>query len=316
MAFLKTDMKFYTLAPMILLMKTMIISVIALIIQIYPIVSYARSVTDDTGKTMNIPDNPQRIAAFAPSITEIVFSLGQGHKLVGVTAFSDFPPEAKKIPQIGTHINLELEKIVSLNPDLCIGIKDGDTSSTLQRLNALKFPVYIVDPKNFDTVMKSISDIGALLNCPDIAASLVRDMSARIHAVKTKISKADHRPGVFFQIGIEPIVSAGTPTFINELIEIAGGRNLAAGSVAYPRFSKEKILFMKPDIIFITSMAREGRFEEVKAQWSVWDQLPAVKNRRIFIIDSDIVDRPTFRLVSGLEAIAALIHPELFGKTE
>ncbi len=276
----------------------------------------ARVVTDETGRSMNIPENPQRIVAFAPSITEIVFALGQGHRLVGVAAFSDFPEEAKKIPQIGSHVHLDLEKIASLNPDLCIGVREGNPTSTVQRLNALNIPVYIVDPKNFDTVMKSISEIGSLLGCPDNAASLVKDMSARIHAVKTKVLKADHRPGIFFQIGISPIVSVGHSTFVHELIELAGGKNLAAGAIPYPRFSKEQVLSMMPEIIIITSMARDGRFEEVKSEWNMWDQLPAVKNKRIFIIDSDIVNRPTFRLISGLEALAALIHPEFFGKTE
>ncbi len=295
-------------------MKNYVVAIFLIFILIMP--AEARVVTDETGRSMNIPENPQRIVAFAPSITEIVFALGQGHRLVGVTGFSNFPSEAEELPRIGTHISLDLEKIVSLNPDLCIGIKEGNPTSTVQRLNALNIPVYIVDPKNFNTVMKSISDIGNLLNCQDIAASLLKDMTARIHAVKTKVSKADHRPGVFFQIGIDPIVSAGNPTFIHELIELAGGRNLAAGPTSYPRFSKEKVLFMMPEIIFITSMAREGGFGKVKAEWNLWTQLPAVENKRIFIIDSDIVNRPTFRLISGLEALAALIHPEIFGKTE
>lgn len=270
----------------------------------------ARVVTDDTGRAVNVPENPKRIVAFAPSITEIVFSLGQGDRLVGVTAFNNFPLEAASLPKIGTHISLDLEKIVSLNPDLCIGIKEGNPSDTIHRLNALNIPVYIVDPKNFNTVMKSISDIGNLLNCQDNAASLLKDMTARIQAVKTKVSKAKHRPGVFFQINIDPIVSAGSSTFIHELIELAGGRNLAAGAVTYPRFSKEKVLFMMPEIIIISSMARGGRFEEVKAEWNMWTQLPAMKNKRIFIIDSDIVNRPTYRLIIGLESLAALIHPE------
>ena len=291
-------------------MRNYIVAIVMIFILILPAEAKSRVVTDQTGRSVNVPENPQRIAVFAPSITEIVFALGQGHRLVGVTGFSNFPAEAEKIPKIGTHISLDLEKIVSLNPDLCIGIREGNPTPVVHRLSELNIPVYIVDPKNFDTVMKNITDIGNLLNCPETAASLVRDMSVRLQAVKTKVSKAKHRPDVFFQIGIDPIVSAGSSSFIHELIELAGGRNLAAGATSYPRFSKEKVLFMMPEIIFITSMAREGGFGKVKAEWNLWTQLPAVKNKRIFIIDSDIVNRPTYRLIIGLESLAALIHPE------
>jgi iron complex transport system substrate-binding protein len=274
--------------------------------------STAGTVTDQLGRQVNVPENPQRIVALAPNITEIIFALGQEHRLKGVTRYSDFPSEAAKLFKVGSYVHLDLERIVALNPDLCIAIKDGNPRLVAQRLESLKIPVYAVDPKNLDTIMNTIIEIGELLDADEKAKMLVRDMHSRIQRVKSLVEKAAHRPGVFFQIGISPIVSVGTPTFIHELIVLAGGTNLASGSIPYPRFSREQVLALSPEVFIITSMARAAVFEKVKAEWSQWPNLPAVRNKRIYLEDSNLFDRPTPRLVGGLELLVRLIHPELF----
>ncbi|MBW2100308.1 MAG: cobalamin-binding protein [Deltaproteobacteria bacterium] len=269
-------------------------------------------VTDQLGRKVVIPDNIRCIVSLAPSITEILFALDQGDCVKGVTRFSDFPVEATKLPKVGTYVHLDLEKIVALKPDLCIGIKDGNPREVVERLEALKIPVYVVDPRNLETVMDTILEIGGLLSADQRAKFLVQDMQSRIQRVKSVVAKASHRPRVFFQIGIAPIVSVGTQTFIHRLIVLAGGENLTAGPVPYPRFSKEQVLVLSPEVFIITSMARGEIFERVKAEWSKWPDLPAIKNGRIFLVNSDILDRPTPRLVDGLEILAGLIHPDLF----
>ncbi len=274
--------------------------------------SAAGTVTDQLGRQVNVPDNPQRIVALAPNITEIIFALGQEHRLKGVTRYSDFPSEAAKLFKVGSYVHLDLERIVALKPDLCIAIKDGNPRLVAQRLESLKIPVYAVDPKNLDTIMNTIIEIGKLLDADEKAKMLVQDMHSRIQRVKSLVEKAAHRPGVFFQIGISPIVSVGTPTFIHELIVLAGGTNLASGPIPYPRFSREQVLSLSPEVFIITSMARAAVFEKVKAEWSQWPNLPAVRNKRIYLEDSNLFDRPTPRLVGGLELLVRLIHPELF----
>lgn len=280
------------------------------------ITSAAKITTDQLGRHITIPEKPQRVVALAPSITEIVFALEQGHRLQGVTTYSDFPPEAAGLPKVGSYVHLDLEKIVVLRPDLCIAIKDGNPREIAQRLEALKIPVFVVNPNNLETIMKTVLDIGTLLNAEDRANQLVQDMESRIKNVKARAAKASHRPRVFFQIGVSPIVSVGTHTFIHELIVMAGGTNIAAGPVPYPRFSREKILALSPDIIIITSMARSAVFEKVKAEWEKWPNMPAVRNQRIYIEDSNFFDRPTPRLVNGLELLIRLIHPELVEKIQ
>lgn len=273
--------------------------------------SAVKTMTDQLGRHVAVPDQPQRVVSLAPSITEIVFALNRGRRLQGVTTYSDFPPEAQKLPKVGSYVHLDLEKIVALKPDLCIAIKDGNPRVIAQRLDSLKIPVYVVNPDNLETIMKTVLEIGTLLNAKSRGNQLVQNMDLRIQKVKSLVEKAKHRPKVFFQIGVSPIVSVGTHTFIHELIVTAGGTNIAAGPISYPRFSREKVLSLSPEIIIITSMARSAVFEKVKAEWEKWPNMPAVRNQRIYVEDSNYFDRPTPRLVDGLELLIRLIHPEL-----
>ena len=272
----------------------------------------AKQVTDQLGRQIILSDDPQRVVSLAPSITEIIFALGEEHRLKGATRFSDFPPEAISLPRVGSYVQLDLEKIVALKPDLCIAIKDGNPKQTVVRLESLGVPVYVVDPRNLEAVTETIIQIGDLLNATENAEDLVNNMRSRINRVKSAVAKISHRPGVFFQIGISPIVSVGTNTFIHELIVLAGGDNLTKGHIPYPRFNREQVLFLAPEVFIITSMARGEVFERVKIEWSRWHEMPAIKNRRIFLVDSNLFDRPTPRLVDGLEVLGRLIHPELF----
>lgn len=278
------------------------------------IAAETRIVRDQAGRSVRVPANPERVVALAPSVTEIVFALKQERRLVGATQFSDYPPEAEEVPKVGSYIRLDLEKITVLAPDLCIAVKDGNPVDVVNRLEALNIPVYAVDPRSLDTVMTAILGIGELLNATDAAASMVGDMKHRMSRIRQLAANAKERPGVFFQIGVSPIVSAGTPTFIHELITAAGGRNLAAGDTPYPRFSREQVLALAPDILIITSMARGELFQKVKQEWMGWPDMPAVQSRRVFILDSDVLDRPGPRMVDGIERLFEIIHPDLAGR--
>ncbi|MBU3914829.1 cobalamin-binding protein [bacterium] len=273
-----------------------------------------RFVKDGVGRTVRVPVNPKRVVSLAPSVTEIIYELRQGHRLKGATRFSDFPPEADRLPKVGSYIHLDLERIVSLKPDLCIAIKDGNPIEEIKRLESLNVSVFAINSIGFSTLMESIRSIGSLLDSSRQADVLIGDLTRRIEIVKERVADADKRPGVFFQIGITPIVSAGSDTFIHELIELAGGRNLARGATSYPRYSREQVLLLAPDVIIITSMSRNKAFIKSKKAWNSWPQLPAVRNKSVFIVDSNLFDRPTSRLVSGLEILASLLHPEQFKK--
>jgi len=290
----------------------LIIAAAAALIFTFTDVSQSKILKDQLGRVVTISGKPERIVALAPSITEIIFALGKGSLIKGATQYSNFPERAKKIPRIGSYVHLDIEKIVALRPDLCVAVKDGNPQFVIKKLEALKIPVYAVDPRNIESVIETLKELGVLLDASKKSKAVIQNMQERIDKIKKIVAKADHIPKIFFQIGISPIVSVGTNTFVHELICLAGGTNLARGNISYPRYSKEQVLAFSPEIFIITSMARGGLFEKVKLEWSRWSDLPAVKNDRILLVDSNIFDRATPRLIDALEVLAKLIHPELF----
>jgi iron complex transport system substrate-binding protein len=274
----------------------------------------ARSLLDQAGRRVEIPDRPQRIVALAPSVTEIIFALGEEARLIGVTAHCDFPPQAARLPKVGSYVRLDLERIVGLRPDLCVAVKDGNPKAAVERLEALGVPVFALDPRSVATVIRAILDLGVVLAVEPRAEALAAEMRARIDQVIRRAAGAERRPRVFFQIGTAPIVSVGTLTFAHELIELAGGANIAAGPAAYPRFSREQVLGLAPEVIVISSMDRAaGAVAEARQEWNRWPGVPAVRDGRIHVVDSNLFDRPSPRLVLGLEELARVIHPARFG---
>ncbi len=271
----------------------------------------AVALTDDAGREVSVPDRSERIVSLAPSITEILFALGAGPRVVGVTQYSNYPPEATRLPQVGSYVNLSLEKILALRPDLVIGIRDGNPKAVIDRLAELGVPCYIVDPRSLDGVITTVRHIGRAVGREQAAEKIAGQMASRIREVARRVAGLA-RPRVFYQIGVEPIVSAGQGTFPNILIETAGGKNVAADMAAYPQLNVEQVLVARPEIIIVTSMTREYDFERVKGFWGRWPDLPAVAAARIYVVDSDLMDRPSPRIVEGLETLAKLLHPERF----
>jgi iron complex transport system substrate-binding protein len=271
-----------------------------------------RKLVDPAGRTVAVPADPQRVVALAPSITEIVYALGRQDRLKGVSRFSDYPPAAEKLPKVGSYIQLDVERIVALAPDLCIGIKDGNPLAVVEQLDGLGVPVFAVNAVDMESTLKGIQAVGKVLNAEPRARAIVADMRRRIRRVAETAAGAASKPRVFVQIGVSPIVSVGNGTFINELITLAGGVNVAAGPNPYPRFSVEQVIALAPDVLVISSMARATVFERVKAGWMQWPAIPAVAHGAVFIAPTNIFDRPTPRLVDGLEQMARYIHPQLF----
>ena len=272
----------------------------------------AKTAEDQLGREIRVPDDPKRIISLAPSITEIIFALEQQDRLKGTTQFSNYPAEAAKLPKVGSYVRLDLERIVALSPDLCIAIKDGNPKEIVDRLQSLNIPVFAVNPHDLESMMQTIQRIGGILNASAKAKTLVEDMRSRMQQVDALVARIDRRPRVFIQIGISPVISAGSNTFIHELVVRAGGINVAAGSSAYPHFSREQVLALAPDVLIITSMSRSGAFEKAKADWNRLSDMPAVREKRIYTVNSDVFDRPSPRLLDALEILTRLLHPELF----
>jgi len=274
--------------------------------------AFPATYVDEMGRKVEVPPDPKRIVSLAPSITEILYSLSLGERIAGVTEFSNYPDMAKSKPKVGTYISLNIEKIVSLEPDLIIAIADGNKKESVDTLERLGYSVYAVNPRCVQDILKTIENIGDITNCGDRAGRLVYELKSRIDYVESR-TKEIKGPGVFVQIGINPIITVGRDTFHNDMITMAGGFNISGHEKAkYPQYNMEEILLKSPDIIIISSMHRGGGFERKKEEWKNWKNIPAVRNGRIYIIDSDLIDHPSPRIVDGLEELARLIHPELF----
>ncbi|MBW1770820.1 MAG: ABC transporter substrate-binding protein, partial [Deltaproteobacteria bacterium] len=204
------------------------------------------------------------------------------------------------------------EKIISLKPDLIIATYGGNPKTAIFRLEELGQAVYVTKAKTVEDVLNMIENIGMITDTREMAGTILNGLKKRIKGVTDRVRHAP-RPLVFLQINAKPLMTVGPGSFHNQLIEIAGGRNLVEGStIRYPQYSIEDVLQRGPDYILISTMDRAGLFEEQKADWIRWQNIPALRNTRICFIDSDLIDRASPRVVDGLEEMARLIHPELY----
>jgi iron complex transport system substrate-binding protein len=277
----------------------------------FPYISFADQVTDEIGRSVNISPNPQRIVSLAPGITETLYALGLADKIVGVTSFCNWPHSALQKQQIGGFINPSIEQIVSLKPDLIIATADGNRQDTVRQLERIGLPVYVTNPSDTTGILTSISRLGEITARKNAAAILVRQLQKRLSNIEAQI-RHKSKPRIFFQIGLEPLITVGGKTLINEVIERAGGINMASSDTArYPRYSPEGIMAGSPDIILFAPMANDKEFIAVKKFWRQFEEVPAVKNNRIHPIDTDIIGRASPRIVDAIETIALIFHPEI-----
>ena len=271
-------------------------------------------VVDEVGREVSLPSLPKRIISLAPNITEILFSLGLDEEIVGVSIHCNYPEKAKDKVRVGSYISLDFEKILSLKPDLIIATGAGNTQEMVERLEKLGIPTFVIFPQDFDGILRSINDLGHLLNREKEAQQITEGMRVRRQRVMA-LTQGLYRPRVFLQIGEAPIVTVGKGSFADDLIYLAGGENIAGGEKKmYPRLGMEEILKRSPEVIIVSSMNPKGNYEKALQEWTRWKTLPAVQQGRIYLVDSDLIDRPSPRIIEGLEEIARILHPEKFKK--
>ena len=272
--------------------------------------------TDGLGRTIKWETPAQRIVSLAPSNTEIVYALGAGPQLVGRDDLTDYPPEAKALPSIGGNMgNLNYEVIASLKPDLVLasGLNTADQVKAIEDLGLTVF--YVGNPTDLEGMYANLQDVARLTGKEAEASSLIASLKTRVDAVKTRIDAVQTRPTVFYELdATEPAkpYTTGPGTFVDTLITLAGGKNVAADlGTAWGQISQEDLLVKNPEIILLGDAAY-GISPESLAQRPGWEALSAVKDGKIFTFDDNLVSRPTPRLVDGLETLARLIHPEAF----
>jgi iron complex transport system substrate-binding protein len=269
----------------------------------------ARTVKDQTGRSVNVPDHPHRLVSLAPNITEIVYALGLGDELVGDTDYCDFPPEAKKKPHVGTMLNPSLERIVALKPDLALGTPEANRRETADQLERLGIPLYGVTASTLPGTLASIEDLGRILGRETEARALAAALQARIGRVQKRI-EGEPKPKVLYVVWYRPLITVGPRTFIADVIRAAGGIPVGENLKGeWPRLSLEELLPQNPAVILLPRTESFSASLDELRSLPGWKELQAVKEGRMYLV-SEAIERPSPRLVDALEQVADILHPE------
>jgi iron complex transport system substrate-binding protein len=265
------------------------------------------AVTDDSGAQVTLDTPAGRIVSLAPANTEIAFAIGAGDKMVAGTSYDDYPEEAKALPKIGDFANPNVEKIASFQPDLVLAT-GGIQDKLRTKLEDLGMTVYVVDPKTYEGTIATIENIGKLAGSDAGAQQVADAMTATQQKVQAAVADLPTKT-VFLEIYSEPLMTAGTDTFINDMIGIAGGENIGAqAGSGFPNFSTEVLVKDDPQVYIADSgsMSKPGDINK-RAGFSA---LSAVKDGQVYVIDDNTIARPGPRLADGLLTLARDIHPE------
>lgn len=289
---------------------------VLLIAGLFPVGSQAaetglRTFVDDLGRKVTLSKTPFRIVSLAPSITETLFAIGLGTRVVGVTQFCDYPPEALSKPKVGyTHPNLEA--IVALEPDLILAPRELLRVDILGKLEQLQIPTYVLDSTTVPSILAHIQTLGRILEASAAADDVIHRMQRHIEEIKARTARLS-RPRVLYVLNSEPLITIGPGSYLHEAIEIAGGSNVAARArVAYPRLSMEVVLQEDPEVILFPAGRAEGIVEGEEERWQRWTTLSAIRLKQLRRVPNELLNRPGPRIVQGIEALARAIHPEAF----
>jgi iron complex transport system substrate-binding protein len=257
-------------------------------------------VLDDVGREVILAETPERIVSLAPNATEILFAVGAGDRVIGVTEYCNFPPEARKIEKVGSFSFLNIERILSLAPDLVL-ISSHEQERFIKTLDELEIPVYVCFPRNFQELFRTIHSIGRVTGSPVRARALADSLGAELDRLKGEVEWAfssEERLKVYMEISSRPLMTAGDHSFIGTMIDVAGGRNIGHDLPRdYAVINSEVVISRNPEVIFIFhySSTRENLLERLG-----WDRIDAVKADMIFDdLDEDVVHRPGPRSVRG-----------------
>jgi iron complex transport system substrate-binding protein len=308
-----------------------VIAIIALVVAVYVYVSYqgesdefeGGDLVDDLGYSLTLTSPPERIVSLAPSNTEILFAVGAGDNVVGVTDFCNYPYdftawiEAGNMSSIGNYYGPSVEPIIALDPDLVLATTGSLEAA--ENLRDLGYNVLVIEPKNLSFVLRDILLVGRATDRYSEAVALESEIKQRIDAVANQAADETSTPKVYHEVWNEPIMSAGPGTFIDEIITLAGGENIFNdATTSWPTVSSEAIIEKNPDVMVFPDMymGRQNFYETIEAVENRpgWDIISAVQNDAIYEINADIISRSGPRLADALEALAKMIHPEIFGQ--
>jgi iron complex transport system substrate-binding protein len=273
--------------------------------------TYPLTITDDAKNSVTFDKAPTRIVSLAPSNTELAYALGLGDKVVGVDDNSNYPADVSKVEKVGGFSGTNLEKIVSLSPDIVLaaGITSKDTLTSLQ---SRKLKVVIINPLNLAGIVTNLRLLGQIENVPEKAEAAVKTFQDKLDEVSAKIKTASAKPRVFYELD-PTLYTVGPGSFIDEIITRAGGQNIVTdASNPYPQLNQEAVISKDPEVILVGDDTGGTDTPEIISARPGWNVISAVKNKRVFAVSADLVNRPGPRAALGVEEVAKLLYPDLF----
>ena len=272
----------------------------------------SHQITDESGRKIIVPGSVTRFISLAPSLTEIVFAIGAGDRLVGRTTYCNYPPEAQHVEAVGDTLKPSIERIIALQPQIVFVSTASQLEAFTSELEAHNIAVYVTDSHDLEGVFHSIERIGDVLGKRAQADELLKQLRGRVAAVAEKV-KSQPPVRVFYQVSDEPLYTIGRDAFITDLIKRAGGISVTADVPgAWPKFSAESALAANPDAIVLPTGGSMGTANSNVA--NALKRSAAVANGRVYKINDDHLSRPGPRAVDGLEDLARALHPEAFSK--
>lgn len=272
----------------------------------------AREITDDAGRRVGLPAKVDRVVSLAPNLTEIVFAVGAGDRLVGRTSYCDYPAEAKAIAEVGDTLHPSLERIIALKPQVVLVSTASQLEVFTNQLQGQNIAVYVTDPHDLEGVFRSIAQIGEIVGEKDRANLLVQKLRERTNTVEQAV-KQKQPVRVFYQVSGEPLYTAGHASFVTDLMRRAGGASVTADVPgAWPKYSNESALAARPDAIILPTGGSMGAANATVAE--ALRQSPAALQGHVYKINDDHLARPGPRSVDGLEEMAHALHPDAFKK--
>jgi len=257
--------------------------------------------TDSSGYTLVLNQPAKRVISLAPNLTELMYAIRAGNRLVAVSDYSDYPQAAKKLPRIGSAASTDAERIIAFKPDLILTWKTGTPPATQEYLRRLKLPVFELEFRKIDEIPKGMEILGELTGQGAHANSAAREFRKQVDALRQTYEK--RKPvSVFYQVWDQPLMTVNGDHYISDLIQLCGGRNVFADTHSLVSAVEiESVIGRSPEAIVLASST--NRSQQWLEQWSRWKIIPAVKNKRIFVISPDLLSRPGPRILRGAEIL-------------
>jgi iron complex transport system substrate-binding protein len=266
----------------------------------------ARTVTDESGRVVTVPEHPHRVVCLIPSIVDDVYALGAGADVIAVTDYVKYPAEARAKRSVGLPQTPSIETIVSLHPDLVLGDGEMNRTETMERLKGLGLSVFIVEPHGIEGIYRSLASIGRALNRNQAARELIGKLRARETAVRQRVS-GKPRVSLLMPLWYDPVTTIGKHAFITEVIEIAGGHSVTSDlEQEWPQVSLEAVLVRKPEALLLVRGSKMSA-EQILTRPG-WSNLPAIRDKRIYYVD-DRIEIPGPVAFDALEELARQFHP-------